>query len=156
MENIVGKAEFLKNEYAKKLASLDPNTPPVWGKMSVQQMMEHMEDYIRISNGRNPHEIVTAEEHMPRMVAFLESEKQMRENTPNSLLPDVPPSVKHATVQDVIASIQTEIDHLFEVFEKEKGLKTTHPFFGNLDFEHTIQLLHKHATHHLRQFGVEV
>jgi len=156
MENITGKAEFLKNEYAKKLAALDPNTLPVWGKMSVQQMMEHMADYIRISNGRNPHEIVTAEEHLPKMVAFLESEKQMRENTPNPLLSDVPPAVKHTTVQDAIAAIQTEIDHLFEVFENDKELKTTHPFFGNLDFEHTIQLLHKHAMHHLRQFGLVV
>ena len=153
MENIAGKAAFIKTEFTKKLAQLDPNAKPLWGKMNVQQMIEHVADYIRISNGRNPHEIVTAEEHMPKMVAFLESEKHMRENTPNPLLPDEPPAVKHTTVSEAITDVQKEIDHLFEVFEKDKELKTTHPFFGNLDYEHTIQILYKHTAHHLRQFG---
>ena len=31
---------------------------------------------------------------------------------------------------------------------------TTNPIFGDLDFAANVQLLHKHALHHLRQFGL--
>ena len=44
----------------------------------------------------------------------------------------------------------------FEVFEKDPGLKTINPVFGELDFDSNIQLLYKHALHHLKQFGIDV
>jgi hypothetical protein len=33
-------------------------------------------------------------------------------------------------------------------------LTTRNPFFGDLNFAENVHLLHKHALHHLRQFGV--
>jgi DinB family protein len=153
MENIQQKAHFLKHEYTGILAKLDANAPRKWGKMHVQQMIEHMADYIRIANGKTPMEIITPEERLPAMQAFLEGEKQMRENTPNSLLPDVPPPARHASKEDAIKELQSEIDEFFSVHEKDTSRKTPNPFFGTLDFEQQIQLLYKHSTHHLRQFG---
>ena len=40
-----------------------------------------------------------------------------------------------------------------EAFEKNPDLVTRNPFFGDLNFEQSVQLLYKHALHHLRQFG---
>ncbi len=156
MENIAEKANFLRNEYIKILSGLDADAPRKWGKMNVQQMIEHMSDYIRIANGRTPMEVITPAENIERMQGFLGSEKQMRENTPNQLLPDEPPAVRHATKQEAIAELQGEIDHFFEVYEKEQGKTLKNPFFGVLNFEQQVQLLYKHSTHHLRQFGVAV
>ena len=155
MENLGQKADFLRSEFTKKLSALDGSTPPKWGKMSVQQMIEHMSDYVRIANGRTPMTTITAEENIPKMQAFLESEKPMRENTPNPLLPDVPPAARHATKEAAIAELQGELDHFFAVHEQEAGRATPNPFFGTLDFDRQVQLLYKHGTHHLRQFGVE-
>jgi len=155
MENIQEKADFLRNKYTKILSQLDADAPQKWGKMNVQQMIEHMSDYVRIASGRTPVRVITPEENIPRMQAFLESEKQMRENTPNPLLPDVPPPAKHATKQEAINELQQEIDHFFEVHENDATKATPNPFFGHLSFDQQVQLLHKHATHHLRQFGVD-
>ncbi len=154
MENIQEKANFLRSEYTKKLSALQPDAQALWGKMNVQQMIEHMTDYVRIGSGRTLEKLITPEEHVPKMQAFLSSEKPFRENTPNVLMPETPAAVKHAAMKEAIDELQSELDHFFEVFKNEPGKKVTNPFFGDLDYEMSVQLLHKHATHHLRQFGI--
>ena len=57
---------------------------------------------------------------------------------------------------DAIAELQIEIDYFFEVYNGKPELRMTNPFFGNLNYEEQVQLLHKHATHHARQFGLDV
>ena len=155
MENIEAKRNFLKNEYTKKLAELDPGAERLWGKMNVQQMIEHMADYLRIANGRTVATIITPEENLPQLQGFLMSEKPFRENTPNSLMPDEPAVVRNAKISDAIQELQNELDHFFEVYEQDAELLLPNPFFGYLNFDMNIQLLHKHAWHHLRQFGME-
>jgi hypothetical protein len=156
MEHTQKKIDFLKNDYVPALEALDAGTQGLWGKMNVQQMIEHMSEYISIASGRLPMQIVTPEEHLPRMQAFLATEKQFRENTPNALMADTPPPVKHATITDAVTELKGEIDHFFEAYGSEPGKVLANPFFGMLGFEQQVQLLHKHATHHLRQFGVMV
>ncbi len=156
MENIEHKASFLRSEYTKALSQLDADAPRKWGKMNVQQMIEHMCDYVRIASGKTPVEIITPEDKLPRMQGFLASEKPFPENTPNVLMPDIPAPVRHASKEDAIYELQQELDHFFAVHEQEEGRKTPNPFFGHLDYELQVQLLHKHAKHHLMQFGVEV
>ncbi len=153
MEALDQKADFLKNQYTKILAELDVDAPRKWGKMNVMQMIEHMSDYVRIANGKTLMEVVTPEERITSMQAFLDGEKQMRENTPNPLLPDIPPPAKHATKQEAIQELQNEIDHFFAVHEKEPNRQTPNPFFGILNFDRQVKLLYKHSMHHLRQFG---
>ena len=153
MENIASKAEFLKAEFVEKLRKLDPATPRNWGKMNVPQMIEHMSYAFRQANGHDIYSTVTPAENVAKMQAFLMSDKQFRENTPNQLLPDGPQAVKHTSIGAAIAELQEEIDHFFNVFEAP-GKIITNPFFGDLNYEMWVQLLHKHAWHHLRQFGV--
>ncbi len=155
MENIAQKADFLRNEYTRMLSELDANADRKWGKMNVQQMIEHMADYVRIASGRTVVPTLTPEEHVPRMQAFLESEKPFRENTPNQLLPDDPAPTRHATKEAAVSELQDEIDHFFQSYESTPGRAIPSPFFGVLNFEQQVQLLHKHGTHHLRQFGVD-
>lgn len=155
MENLAQKADFLKNQYTNILTGLDANAPRKWGTMNVQQMIEHMSDYVRLANGRGVLPSVTPEDQLPRMRGFLESEKPFRENTPNSLMSDEPAPVRLASKQDAVNELQSEIDHFFAVHEQERGRMTPSPFFGVLDFDHQVQLLHKHSTHHLRQFGLD-
>jgi hypothetical protein len=154
MDNIQQKALFLKEEYTRLLRQLDPSAERRWGKMNVQQMVEHMADSVRIANGNDPHELVSPEEHVPKMQAFLMSDKPFKENTPNRLLPDEPVAVRHEDIKASIDELQREIDQLFRVFEEE-GKTVMNPFFGSLNHDMWIQLLHKHAWHHLKQFGVE-
>src|SRR5947209_3007255 len=96
------KVDFLRKYYTKMLREIDPATRQLWGKMNFQQMVEHMSDYVRIGSGRDPQKLVTAEEHVAKMQAFLASDKPFKENTPNILLPDTPPQVRHTTVDAAI------------------------------------------------------
>jgi len=154
MENLGTKATFLRNDLVKMLATIDPATKPLWGKMNPQQMVEHMSYAMRQASGKDPYTIVTAEEHLPKMQAFLMSEKPFRENTPNQLLPDEPAPAKHESMQDSLNDLQAEIDHFFHVYGTDPQKTITNPFFGELNYDMQIQLLHKHAWHHLRQFGI--
>jgi len=148
------KAEFLKSKFTPSLAALSPAQKGNWGKMNAQQMVEHMSEYVRIANGKHVVSPVNTPEITQKAYAFMMSEKPFRENTPNVLLPDEPAPVKQASMKDAIAELQSEIDDFFRIYSQTPGLRVTSPFFGELNFEEQVHLLHKHAVHHSRQFGL--
>lgn len=151
------KEQFLKKSFVPLLQQIPSHTKPAWGKMSLQQMIEHFTDAVRTASGKLiTKKVFTKEEDLPKMQAFLKSDKSFRENTPNPLMPEVPAPVRHASITAATTELQAELDYFFDVFLANRQMYTTNPFFGNLDYELNVQLLYKHAVHHLRQFGVEV
>lgn len=153
----IEKEDFLRTKLVACLQRLDPSTPPRWGKMNVQQMIEHFGgDVVRNASGRlKIDKIVTPPENLERMREFMMGDKPFKENTKNSLLGEEPLPLRYKTVQAAIGALQQELIWFFEAFGKDPNLITRNPFFGDLNFEQNVQLLYKHAIHHLRQFGVE-
>ncbi len=153
----IEKENFLRTRFVPLLQQLNPATPPRWGKMNVQQMIEHFGgDAIRNASGRlKIDKILTPPENLQRMRDFMMSEKPFKENTINPLMGEKPAPLRYKTVQAAIGALQQELILFFEAFEKNPQLITRNPFFGDLNFEENVQLLYKHALHHLRQFGVE-
>lgn len=154
----IEKENFLRTQLVSHLKRLDPLSPPHWGKMDVQQMIEHFAgDALRTASGRLKMEtILTPPERLPKMREFMMSNKPFKENTANPLMPLDPPLHRFNTLQAAIGALQMELIYFFQAFENKPGHITRNPFFGDLDFEQNVQLLYKHALHHLRQFGVEV
>lgn len=149
------KADFLRSRFVSLLETLPTGTQPAWGKMTVQQMIEHFADAVRIASGVAVHtDVVTPAENLDRVRAFLESEKPFRENTRNPLLSETPAPVRNRSKEEAVKELQQELETFFQVFEKNNLQTTRNPFFGDLSFEQNVQLLYKHALHHLRQFGV--
>jgi hypothetical protein len=150
------KENFLRTRFIRHLQQLDTSTLPLWGRMSVQQMIEHFGgDVLRVANGRLiVPEMFTPAAQLPQMIEFLLSEKSFKKNLHNPLLAEEPSPLQFNTVQAAIANLHGELIHFFEVFELNPMMTTFNPFFGPLNFEQNVQLLHKHAFHHLRQFGV--
>jgi hypothetical protein len=105
--------------------------------------------------GNPPQELVTEEDKLERMQEFLKSEKDFRPNTTNSLLPEEPYPTQLPSVRAAIEDLQDELNNFFAAFDTEKKKYVMNPFFGELDYGMSIQLLYKHAWHHLRQFGIE-
>ena len=151
------KENFLRTKLIIHLQRLDPNTTARWGKMSVQQMIEHYGgDAVRNANGRLKIDtILTPPEKLSYMREFMLSDKPFHENTKNPLMGEEPLPLRYKTVQGAIGALQQELIFFFEAFEKNPNLIIRNPFFGDLSFEQNVQLLYKHAIHHLRQFGVE-
>lgn len=150
------KENFLRTKLVRYMQQLDPSTPSRWGKMSVQQMIEHYAIAVRNANGRlRIDTIVTPPEKLELFREFMMSDRPFKENTRNPLLGEEPSPLKFNTVQAAIGILQQELIHFFEAFTKNPQLITRNPIFGDLNFDQNVQLLYKHALHHLRQFGVE-
>src|SRR3712207_4845570 len=95
------KAGFLRNRLVTLLRQIPTDTPPRWGKMTLQQMTEHFAEYVAIASGRKPfQDILTPPEQLDKVRAFVLNEKPFRENTGNPLLPSVPAPVKKASMED--------------------------------------------------------
>jgi hypothetical protein len=150
------KENFLRTKFVGLLQRLDANTKARWGKMNVQQMIEHFTDVIMVASGKLQMPVVTPPEKLPKFREFMMSEKPFKENTKSPVLGEEPLPLKKRTKEAAIGKLQEELIHFFEVFENDPMKKTNHPAFGQLNFEENIQIMHKHAMHHLRQFGIEI
>ena len=149
------KIDLLRNKLVPLLTDIPSDTQPKWGKMTLQQMVEHLIDTFRIASGRSEfQQILTPKEKLPKMQDFLMSDKPFRENTLNPMLPQDPAPVVFPGIEDALSELQKDIDHFFAVFEANENLSTRNPIFGDLNFEMNVHLLYKHALHHLKQFGV--
>jgi hypothetical protein len=149
------KAHFLRHELVPAIAGITPDRNPSWGKMNLQQMTEHMaREGFCWASGKVPHQLITPEEHIPKLQAFIMSDKPFRENTLNSLMPEEPLPAEHKDMPAALAALQEEINHFFAVFEQHPDKKVMNPFFGELDHTLSVHLLYKHSLHHLKQFGV--
>lgn len=150
------KENFLRTKLVFLLQKLSTDTKPLWGKMNVRQMIEHFTDVTMVANGKLRLPIVTPADKLQKVRDFMMSDKPFKENTKSPVLPEEPLPLKKHTKEAAIGKLQEEIIYFFEAFEKDPAMKTTHPVFGELDFEMNIQILHKHALHHLRQFGINI
>ena len=150
------KENFLRTKFIYLLQQLNSDTKPLWGKMNVQQMIEHFTDVMMVASGKIKLPIVTPADKLPRLQEFMMSEKPFKENTKSPVLGEEPAPLRKRTKEAAIGKLQEELINFFEAFEKTPGLKTANPVFGELDFDMNVQLLHKHALHHLKQFGIAV
>lgn len=153
----IEKENFLRTKLVPCLQKINPSVPPKWGKMNLQQMIEHYAgDAVRNASGRLKIDtIITPPERLEAMREFMMSDKPFKENTKNPLMGEEPAPQHFKTIQAAIGALQQELIFFFEAFEKEPQGVTRNPFFGDLNFEQNVQLLYKHAMHHLRQFGAE-
>lgn len=154
--NINRKLSFLLNGYVEHLKKLDPELKGVWGKMNVQQMIEHMTESLREANGKTPRTIISPIDRVDAMKEFIKSENEFRPNTKNSMMGETPLPLRNLNVKEAIDEIVIELKDFEKYFENNPDSIIVNPFFGELNFEEWIQLIHKHAMHHLRQFGVSL
>ena len=150
------KEYFLRSRFVSCLQRLDPNTKPLFGKMNVQQMVEHFaNDSLPTASGKRLFtDILTPADKLPKVRAYMLSDQPFREGTRNPLMSEEPAQARYHTLQASINELQVELIEFFSYFEKNPLATTRNPFFGDLDFEQNVHLLYKHALHHLRQFGM--
>ena len=148
------KLNFITSAYIPLLRSLSPQAAGKWGKMNAQQMVEHVAGFFRVSTGKLFFPLVTPEEHLPKYLEFLRSDKQFRENTKAPVLPDEPMPAKFPNLQAAIDDLEEQVVYFRQRFESEPSLRTQHPVFGSLDYADWVLLHYKHVSHHLRQFNL--
>lgn len=143
---------FITSATMPLLNTLSANASGKWGKMNAQQMVEHLTDFFKISTGNIKFKLVIPEADLPRFKAFLYSDKEFRENTKAPVLPEDPLPVRNAAMHLSLMELENEISLFAKLYTADANLKTTHPVFGDLNFEEWILLHYKHLKHHLKQF----
>ncbi len=151
---ISAKEIFLKKDLIARLKELKGNEKGNWGIMNAQQMIEHFADAVKNANGKLILPLLNEGERLQKSRDFLMSEQPFKENIKNPLIPEEGFKLRKPDIGSAINKLQKELDFFFEIFEKHPEIKTRNPFFGELDYNMNIQLLHKHALHHLKQFGL--
>ena len=151
---ISAKEDFLKHDLIPLLGKLHPDEKGKWGIMTAQQMVEHFADAIKNASGKLILPQLNEGERLQKSREFLMSEIPFKENIDNPLIPKEGIPHRQPDLKSAINKLEKELEHFFGVFKKNPDLKTGNAFFGQLDYKMNIQLLHKHAMHHLRQFGL--
>jgi hypothetical protein len=57
-------------------------------------------------------------------------------------------------METAIAQLKRALATFQQAYADNPEREIMNPFFGPLNYEGQVQLLHKHAKHHLKQFGV--
>ncbi len=148
------KMEFLSKKYIGILKNLPIDAQAVFGKMNVHQMIEHMAWSFKIANGKMVFESKQPPELTEKLHRFMMSDRPFADNTPNPNLPDNPAAPITNSLEIALAELENEIAYFIKVFGNDANLRIENPFFGYLNYDEQVHLLHKHALHHLRQFGV--
>src|SRR5450432_1916073 len=148
------KEIFLKEDFIPLLEKLRGDERAQWGIMNAQQMIEHFADAVKNANGKLILPALNKGERLQNSRIFLMSEEPFKENIKNPLIAEEGIPLRQRDLQSAIHKLKKELDYFFEIFENHPELKTGNAFFGELDYDMNIQLIHKHAMHHLKQFGL--
>jgi hypothetical protein len=135
------------------LDKLSPTQKALWGKMSAQRMVEHLTDSIKVATGENRQNLLIEEEKIPRMIAFLESDKEMALNIQVPFARE-DEKLRNEEIELAIDEFVETFIYFEELYQQNSELKQVHPYYGALNYVQWQRLNSKHLTHHFKQFDL--
>jgi len=136
-------------EFVARINQLTPSSAPLWGKMSVGQMLAHCQVVIQVALGE-----LQLKRNLLGFLFGRIAKKQILEKPLKRNLP----TFGEAKIVEA-KSFDKEKQKLIELIKRFSAgpdviSKDPHPFFGPLTADEWNTLQVKHLDHHLRQFGV--
>ncbi|QDV06384.1 hypothetical protein Poly30_18930 [Planctomycetes bacterium Poly30] len=147
--------ETSPRHFTDRIQALGPDSSARWGKMNVQEMLEHCVLGVGVPLGK----VVIPRRMVGRLFGWLgkrlaiDSDKPFSRNAPTdpALLMKAP-SVDAGRVEALKAELIADVLELHR--RGPAGMpEAPHPFFGKLTPAEWDKLSAKHLDHHLRQFG---
>ncbi len=138
----------------RQLQQLAPGTAPVFGKMQPQQMVEHLVMAMRLSNGKINSRLFTSAESLPKMRAFLLSDKEIQPGFRSPVAGEEPPAPVYQHIAEATEVLLSEIADFYTWFTENPESRPVHPVFGALGRQEWVVFHTKHMKHHLKQFGL--
>lgn len=141
-----------KEELVRRLNSLSGDERPVWGKMSLEQMMSHLVQACElpfISSVPDRSDLLSRTLIKSLVLYVLPMPKEVKVSPEmDQQAKGRPPGGFAADRQKVIE----EIDRIASLPIDHQCLG--HPFFGKMSVKEWGVIVYKHTDHHLKQFGV--
>jgi oxepin-CoA hydrolase/3-oxo-5,6-dehydrosuberyl-CoA semialdehyde dehydrogenase len=145
---------FLREMLLTALAPLSESDRPRWGKMSAQQMVEHLVWAFELSTGRAQAECRVLPEERERIQRFLDDNRPSPHEFMNPALVAGLPPLRWTGVVEARVALSVEVGHFLEQSRTHPGATHTHPLFGPIGVEQWSRTHFKHGYHHLLQFGL--
>ena len=149
--------ELNRRNIQKLLNGLTENTKPNWGKMTAQQMLEHLETTLLYSIGEPEVEkCFTPEEHLEKYQDSLYNHRKMPKDFPAPFLPEdgTLPELKYKNLEQAKEKFLENLQKYQIYYRENPEAEHMHFVFGKLNKE-MMELMHrKHFTHHFEQFNL--
>jgi len=146
--------EFIMELLPQALDSLDEKAQPDWGKMTPQQMVEHLIWGFDLSIGKATTEWVVPQEMGLRIKAFLYNDQPNSKEYMNPVLAPGLPPLKHPNLAAAKRALIEARNGFLDQSATAKKAMHIHPIFGPLSYEEWTRMHFKHSIHHLLQFGL--
>lgn len=145
MINFAEKQE--REDFIKRIQKLDENSSPLWGKMSVYQMLRHCTMWEEMALGKQLYK----QAFMSKLFGKIALKSMLKDEPVKRNLPSVPSFIITSD-----GSVALEKENLITLMEAhaQSPINFIHPFFGKMSAEQGLLLASKHLDHHLKQFGV--
>jgi Protein of unknown function (DUF1569) len=132
-----------------RIESLSSASKPLWGKMSVDQMLKHANEAILIAFGERTLKMNFLMRFLGKMMKNKIFNSEFKKNSPTA------PEFIFKTHFDFEAAQQELITNFSRFAQGQETITVmNHPFWGKMTYEDWDKLMWKHIDHHLKQFGV--
>lgn len=138
------------------LNQLTVDTKPLWGKMTVQHMVEHLVLSFRICNGTREVEIVTDDRILPVQKRFLLSSKPLPKLFINPIIGENLVPLEFDNLEIAKEELISALNKYEEHFNTYSDSTPAHPVFGLLNKTEWDIFHKKHFEHHFAQFGIDI
>ncbi len=137
------------------LEQLAPDTPPQWGRMDAQRMVEHLTNVLRLSVGAISLKLYTPEEKLEKAKRGLLTDRPFPREYQAPFLPADPVPTAFADLAAAKTALLRTIED-FNTFyaDKDESFRLPHPIFGPLNGTEWRHFHNKHFNHHFGQFGL--
>jgi hypothetical protein len=138
-----------RDELTSRINNINENSAAQWGKMNVDQMLEHCIRAEEHYSGKAIYKRVPLSYIFGKMALknILKDETPLKHNMPTK-----PDFVVTATDKDLETAKEKWIV-LINAYGEYANPSYTHFFFGPMTKEQLGHMVYKHADHHLRQFN---
>ena len=135
----------------ERIKKLTPESTPLWGKMSVDQMCRHCTLSIKIPQGK----LDLKYNHLLSIIGRVFKQKIITDH----VLEQNIPTVKELLVRRHYPFEKSKNDLIknfsrFSIEGKASIKNLNHPYFGEMTYKDWDIVIWKHLDHHLKQFGV--
>ena len=146
--------KFFEVEVREKLKQLSEDTQPIWGIMTPQHMVEHLIVTYKMSIGRIKLPVISSEEDIPRIKAYLMKDSPMRRSVPaptgkNELQP-----LRAAGLEEAKEKLLKETASFLDFMRAQPDYLVDHPYGGAMRADEWVYFHRKHIKHHFIQFGL--
>ena len=144
----------VRQQILQRIATLRPETRPMWGKMTAPQMLCHLSDSFRVAMGEKP---VSRVSNVLQQTLVKWAALYLPLPWPRGV--STRPEVEQGVGGTPPAEFRRDRAELIRVIERFADPNRRfewhpHPLFGSMCERQWLRWGYLHADHHLRQFGL--